>query len=316
MTDTTLEARIPPAKKFRDPEWTAKGERRGRVALARLETVWFNTGTLCNLACRNCYIDSSPTNDRLAYITAAEVAFYLDEIAREKFPVREIGFTGGEPFMNPEILEMVGDTLARGFEVLILTNAMTPMRHRREGLMALRARHGDRLRLRVSLDHYTKERHEKLRGPRSWQPALDSLLWLAANGFAVSVAGRTCWDETLPELRAGYGRLFRELGVTIDPANGEALVLFPEMDATADVPEITDACWSLLGVRPETIMCATSRMVIKRKGATRPVVVSCTLLPDDPQFELGPTLRDAHRTVRLNHPHCARFCVLGGASCS
>ena len=42
--------------KFRDPDATAKGEPRGRVAFERLDTLWFNTGTPCNLTCRNCYI--------------------------------------------------------------------------------------------------------------------------------------------------------------------------------------------------------------------------------------------------------------------
>jgi hypothetical protein len=57
-------------------------------------------------------------------------------------------------------------------------------------------------------------------------------------------------------------------------------------------------------------------MVVKRKGQARPAVVACTLLPYDPQFELGHTLAEALGTVHLNHPHCARFCVLGGAACS
>ena len=57
-------------------------------------------------------------------------------------------------------------------------------------------------------------------------------------------------------------------------------------------------------------------MVVKAKGAERPHVVACTLLPYDPSFALGPTLADSAGEVSLNHPHCARFCVLGGASCS
>src|SRR5690606_4138971 len=91
------------------------------------ETLWFNTGTLCNIECANCYILSSPTNDALAYLTAAEAAAYLDEIRDRALPVHEIGFTGGEPFMNRELCAMTGDALERGFEVLILTNAMRPM---------------------------------------------------------------------------------------------------------------------------------------------------------------------------------------------
>ena len=61
-------------RKFRDPFITVAGEPRAQVALRALDTLWFNTGTLCNLACRHCYIESSPTNDRLVYLTAAEVA--------------------------------------------------------------------------------------------------------------------------------------------------------------------------------------------------------------------------------------------------
>ena len=64
------------------------------------------------------------------------------------------------------------------------------------------------------------------------------------------------------------------------------------------------------------MMCATSRMVVKRKGQDKAVVVPCTLLPYDAAFELGHSLTQAARAVRLNHPHCAKFCVLGGASCS
>ena len=82
-------------RKFRDPLITVKGEKRARVALRSLETLWFNTGTLCNLTCQHCYIESSPKNDRLVYLTAAEVAEYLDEVAAVGFRTSLIGFTGG-----------------------------------------------------------------------------------------------------------------------------------------------------------------------------------------------------------------------------
>jgi hypothetical protein len=82
------------------------------------------------------------------------------------------------------------------------------------------------------------------------------------------------------------------------------------------VAEITTACWGIVGVDPADMMCATSRMVVKRKGADRPVVTPCTLLPYDEAFEMGETLAGATAGVALNHPHCARFCVLGGGSCT
>ena len=103
--------------KFRDPDVTAKGERRAVVALTHLRTLWFNTGSLCNIECRKCYMGSSPRNDRLAYITLAEVLSYLDEVRRENLPVEEIAFTGGEPFMNQQLPMMVEGALvaATGF---------------------------------------------------------------------------------------------------------------------------------------------------------------------------------------------------------
>jgi hypothetical protein len=97
------------------------------------------------------------------------------------------------------------------------------------------------------------------------------------------------------------------------------------MDLSADVPEITESCWGILHKDPKDVMCASGRMVVKRKGATAPVVLPCTLLPYDLAFEMGATLADAARAdggmfergaVKLCHPHCAKFCVLGGGSCS
>jgi uncharacterized Fe-S cluster-containing radical SAM superfamily protein len=310
-----IERPLDPAK-FRDPHLTARGERRATVALKRLRTLWFNTGTLCNLTCRNCYIESSPKNDSLVYLSAAEVSEYLDEIERDGLGTEEVGFTGGEPFMNPQLPAMLEDALRRGYRALVLTNAMRPMMKMAAPLLALKERYSRRLVVRVSLDHYSQSLHELERGPRSWGPAFAGLKWLVENGVVVHVAGRRFSGEPEAVLRAGYDRLFREYSIPIDASDPVQLVLFPEMDATKDVPEITTACWGILGVSPDAMMCATSRMVIKRKDAARPSVVSCTLLPYDPQFELGRTLREASGSVPLNHPHCARFCVLGGASCS
>ena len=154
-----------PDQKFSDPMTTVAGEARAHVALKQLSTLWINTGTLCNITCRNCYIESSPSNDRLAYITTAEVLNYLDEIADDALSVEEIGFTGGEPFMNAELIAMLDVCLARDFKVLVLTNGMRPMQRCKASLLDLHRRYGRRLTVRVSLDHYTAALHEEERGP-------------------------------------------------------------------------------------------------------------------------------------------------------
>ncbi|GGG47334.1 hypothetical protein GCM10010964_38390 [Caldovatus sediminis] len=311
---------LDPAK-FRDPRSTAKGEPRASVAPIGLRTLWFNTGTLCNITCRGCYIESSPRNDALSYLTLGEVEAFLEQAAAlPGASLREVGFTGGEPFLNRDLPAMLRAVLARpgGLRALVLTNAMRPMRRRERELKALRDEFGAaRLVLRVSLDHYDAAVHDLERGEGSFARALDGLVWLAREGFTVHVAGRAAFGrEDEAGLRAGFARLFAAHGIPIAAADPVALTLFPEMDASADVPEITTACWGILGRRPEEMMCATSRMVVRHRGAARPSVVACTLLPHDPRFRLGATLAEADRPVALNHPHCARFCVLGGAACS
>lgn len=301
---------------FVDPKRTLDGSPRARVRLELLETLWFNTGTRCNLTCENCYIESSPDNDRLMFISVADVLPFLDEIEAEYLPVRTLGYTGGEPFLNPDFMDILTLGLERGMDALVLTNAMRPMQQAERRLLDLQERFGERLMLRVSVDHFDPARHREERGKQSWTPMLRGLRWLSERGFALSVAGRTRWGEEDAELRAGYAELFDREGIRVDAHDPTRLILFPEMDPAAKVPEITTDCWNVLGKSPADLMCASSRMVVRRQGSTRPAVLACTLLPYDARFELGATLAEALGEVSLNHVHCARFCVLGGGSCT
>lgn len=312
-----MQATLSPLK-FQDPLRTAKGEERAFVGFERFQTLWFNTGTLCNITCVNCYIESSPTNDRLVYLTPLDVVPFLEELAALQPGPVEIGFTGGEPFLNPDIIEILTLTLERGHPVLLLTNAMRPMMRPRvqEGILGLIARFGDQVTFRVSLDHWSAPFHDQERGEGGFEETCQGLDWLAAHGAKLAIAGRTLWGESQDASQAGFAALIAARGWPIRLEDPLALVLFPEMDARIDVPEITPACWGILGVDPKGLMCATSRMIVKRKGANAPVVLPCTLLPYDTSFEMGVTLAESRTAVRLNHPHCAKFCVLGGGSCS
>ncbi len=308
----------PPTRKFMHPRLTSDGQDRASVALEQPKTLWFNTGTLCNIECASCYISSSPTNDSLVYLTLDDVLPYLDEIVTRGWPIREIAFTGGEPFMNRDIISMAREALRRGYEVLILTNAMVPMMRPaiQRGLSALQAEFGDRLTLRVSLDHYDAARHDAERGKGSFATSLNGMAWLRDQGIRMTVAGRLDWAADEADARAGFAALYAAHGFDIDAQSPLDTVLFPEMDEAVDVPEITTDCWDILNTSPASVMCSSSRMVVRRKGADAPVVLACTLLPYSPGFELGRTLEEAEAPVYLNHPHCAKFCVLGGASCS
>ena len=303
---------------FTHPGITAKGERRARVAFSGLKTLWFNTGSLCNIACANCYIASSPTADHFLYLSPDDMAPYLDEVdALSAAPV-EIAFTGGEPCMNPHFLRLSEMALERGHELLVLTNAMRPMMRPKvqAGLIDLHARFPGKLTLRVSLDHFTAEGHDAERGEGSFARGVEGMDWLTEHGFQTTIAGRAAFSESVEGAREGYRELISARGWRVDADDPAALVLFPEMDGGLDTPEITESCWGILGLDPDTLMCASSRMVVRRKGSERATVLACTLLWDDPQFELHDTLQGSLRPVPLNHSHCSKFCVLGGASCS
>jgi len=304
--------------KFEVRTTTAKGQARASVALTHAQTLWFNTGTLCNITCLNCYIESSPINDRLVYLTVDDVTDYLRQITERNWPVREIGFTGGEPYMNPQMNAMTRAALEAGYEVLVLTNAMRPMMRKsvRAGIEKLVDEFGDKLTFRVSLDHHSQQHHDEMRGKGAFDKTLEGMDWLASIGARMAVAGRMLWHDSETEERAGFAALFTMRAYDIDAMDPAMCVLFPEMDETVEVPEITTACWGILGKSPDDVMCASSRMVVKRKGADHATVLACTLLPYCEEFEMGETLQQAEGKVYLNHAHCAKFCVLGGASCS
>jgi pyruvate-formate lyase-activating enzyme len=271
------------------------------VKLEGLETLWVNTGTLCNLACTKCFMESTPTNDSLSYFPLAALEKILAEAPPE---LSEIDFTGGEPFMNPDIMPMLQAALGAGKRVLVLTNAMRPMQRHATALAGLIAAYPGQLSLRVSLDHYLPDRHEALRGADSFAPTINGLKFLAEAGATLSIASRTPWGETEAMMQAGFTRLFADHGLPAIP-----LILFPEMDSCASqaLPVTARAVADVPSEKP--LMCRTSRMVLLRKGETAPRIAPCTLLPDS-------TLAAWDEPVTLEHPHCAQFCVYGGASCA
>jgi sulfatase maturation enzyme AslB (radical SAM superfamily) len=302
--------------KFNDPYTTAKGEVRASVELKSLKILWFNTGSLCNLACENCYIESSPRNNRLSFINEKEVANFLTEIKEQSHPVELIGFTGGEPFANPYMISILRKTLEEGFEVLVLTNAYKAIKKYYESLLSLRDDFGDKLKIRISLDHYSQEMHEAERGKGTFQETLETIKFLVKNNIHTSIAGRSLKKEPSDLALQGYQDLLTSKAINLKLYLGENIVIFPEMDQNKDVPEITVGCWDILNINPSDQMCSSERMIIKKKGNTDLTVMPCTLLAYDEQFELGTTLKNSVKKVQLNHRFCAEFCVLGGASCS
>jgi sulfatase maturation enzyme AslB (radical SAM superfamily) len=299
--------------KFKDPILTADGNKRAFIEAKKIKTLWFNTGTLCNIECRNCYIESSPKNDRLVYLTFKEVKLFIDEVINKNLGSKEIGFTGGEPFMNKDILKMIEYSLSKNFKVLVLSNAMKPMLNRKEDLLRLNHKN---LTIRVSIDHYQREKHEEIRGKNTFDVMLEGLSWLNLNNFKYTLATRLLWGEQEDQLRDNFNQFINKYNLKLDAKSRKQLVTFAEMDENVDTPEITTACWDILGKNPDDVMCSSSRMIVKKKGMQKPSVIACTLLPYEDEFDLGESLTNSFQKIYLNHKHCSKFCVLGGSICS
>ena len=299
--------------KFNNLTLTAEGKARAFIEAKNLKTLWFNTGTLCNLTCKNCYIESSPTNDRLSYLSFEEYLKFIIEAKEERLNLLEIGFTGGEPFLNKDFPKMLNHSVQQDVEVLVLTNAMKPMLNKRSEILNLNK---DKLTFRVSIDHVDQKKHEKIRGQNSYKPMIEGVKWLRDNNFKMSIATRLMWGESEEHTRKAFKAFVLKHGLKIDANSSKDLVTFAEMDVKQDTPEITTDCWKILNKKPNSVMCSSSRMVVKKKGKKQPSVIACTLLPYDDAFDLGPTLKESMQRIYLNHPHCSKFCVLGGSSCS
>lgn len=139
------------------------GDRPARLPLLRLKSLWFQvTGLLCNLECTHCLVDSSPTNHRLEFLERDAVRRHLVE--GEALGVKEVYFTGGEPFLHREMPGILEDTLAVA-PATVLTNGtlITERLAVALGELARAARYS--LEIRVSLDHPDPARNDAVRGP-------------------------------------------------------------------------------------------------------------------------------------------------------
>lgn len=299
--------------KFENPSVTSNGKERASVTLSELESLWINTGSLCNLACKNCYIESSPKNDQLSFISIDDINKIMLEVVENKIDLKLVGLTGGEPFINPEIILILYAILNKGFNILVLTNATRVLVRHKKDLLDLKSKFPNQLHLRISIDHYQEKIHDKERGKGSFRNTIEQVKWLSQKGFQISIASRSLINEKVVESKKAHKNMFLSHGIDINI--DDKLIIFPEMTHNNNTPEISTECWSILNKKPKDLMCSSQRMIVKRKGVSKLTVMPCTLLAYEDQFILGDSLKTATKKVYLNHPYCSEFCVLGDANC-
>ena len=283
----------------------------GYIRPHALEELWFHTGTACNLQCPFCLEGSRPGDDRLQRIGLRDILPWLDEAVR--LDVKQFSFTGGEPFVVKEFVDIL-EHAARLRPCLVLSNGSDVVLKRLHQIARLR-HSPEPVSFRISIDYADRDLHDAGRGTGSFDHALESLRALHELGFHVSVARQLQPGEDTEETDRRFDRLLREAGLP----GSVRIVAFPDFGTPGevrDVPEITRDCMTRFHDEQSrrAFMCAFSKMVVKLNGQMR--VYACTLVDDDPDYDLGSSLADAMKQpVQLRHHRCYS-CFRLGASCS
>jgi len=200
--------------------------------------LWLYANFDCNLSCDYCCVRSSPKAPRRA-LGIERVRRIAIEAA--KLGVSEIFVTGGEPFMLPDIGEILA-ACAVSAPTTVLTNGMLFAGSR---LKTLRALQRERVTLQISLDSPTPERHDSHRGKGTWARARKGIELARAEGFRVRLAATVSTDAEAEEFRtfldahhfSEENRVIRRIALRGSAIQGIALAradLFPEVTITAE----------------------------------------------------------------------------------
>jgi len=308
VTEPADLSNYPPGSKTHDPS----GVERASVSLNKLTDLWFFTGTQCNLACVDCYTGSSPTNEKHKFITLADVKEYIH--VGEALGVRQMGFTGGEPFRNPHIEKIIEYALAFS-DVLVLSNGTKLARKKLEYLAIYSQDKSHDLKIRISLDSPYEQEHDAIRDPEGkqksvyWQ-AVHTLMTLSQLPVELSVAGQIPRGMSREECEQQYRKELGHIGL-----KDFSLELFPKFKPVGKIPTVTPECFPKLGRDPNSLMCSYQRMIVKTdKGMS---VYACTLTEDFPDFDLGSNLKKSlNKPVYLAAPICYTGCIAGDTNCS
>ena len=278
--------------------------------LESLDELWFQAGgTLCNLSCNHCFISCHPGNDNFGFMDLKTIRRYLQE--SQALGVKEYYFTGGEPFLNRDMLQVLEETLAIG-PATVLTNGTVFTPSSIKALRAISEQSLYSLEMRVSIDGYSPQTNDPIRGEGTFEKALEGVRMLVEAGFLPIITMAQTWPEeentrvfetfvtTLKE--TGYQRPRIKILPTLH-LGMEAERSRPYSQAERISEEMME------GYDSNQLLCSRSRTVTDRGVAV------CPLLIETPGAHLGDSLEDASGPFRLDQGACYT-CYVHGAICS
>jgi MoaA/NifB/PqqE/SkfB family radical SAM enzyme len=272
-----------------------------------LSTLWVQlTGTWCNLQCVHCINASGPKNPWLKSLDTKMVKRSIREA--ETFGVKEIYFTGGEPFLHEDIIELSAFALQVA-PTTILTNGTMINGTVADALAALASQTPYSLEIRVSVDDINPELNDRIRGKGSWFKALRAIQLLHARGLLPILTATEPVHESPSEAHSLYTR-FRDflLSLGIDKPRVKIIPIFPMgRMAVAGGPLLTDEV--LKGFDLSLLQCSETRVVAE--GG----IYSCPILAGLAEARLSEeSLQDSFKPCRLYHPACVT-CYHTGMTC-
>jgi len=276
--------------------------------LEHLDALWIQVaGTLCNLRCTHCFVSCGPGDDHHALMAREEVRGRVAEAL--SLGVKEFYFTGGEPFLHPEMLEILAETLPHG-PCTVLTNGTLFTRGRLETLRRLSDEARYSLEIRVSLDGYRAEDHDRYRGAGSFALAVRGLGLLAGHGLLPIVTVTQNTDEDPLVFRERYLAMLRSAGLPRPRLKVLPLFLlgretertrgYSPAESLLDLPAAA--------FDPARLQCHSCRAV------TSHGVFVCPLLVDEPSARMGGRLDQALGPFELSHGACYT-CYATGMTC-
>ena len=280
-----------------------------RAPLVSLDTLWFQVaGTLCNIECRHCFISSSPTNRSHEMMTLEQVRRSLGEAAT--LGVREYYFTGGEPFLNRELLEMLEDTLRQG-PATVLTNGLLITEAIAHRLRALADGSDYSLDLRVSIDGWDAATNDPIRGAGTFDRIMAGVSRLAEAGInPVLTVTEACAGAASRDGRARFLAFLRQAGLRQPRLKVMPLLRLGAEQTRTRAYETWEslAGRTLTPAEAEALQCSSTRMVTARG------VYVCPILVASPDARMATSLAGALRPFELSHRACYT-CHVEGLSC-
>lgn len=280
------------------------------IYLDALDNLWFQvSGTVCNIACEHCFISCSPTNHSFEFMTLEQVNKYLDESV--EMGVKEYYFTGGEPFMNKQILEILERTLEYG-PATVLTNGMLIKPETAGRLSDIERQTIYSLEIRVSIDGYTEEMNDAIRGKGVFKKAMAGVKRLVDHGFLPIITVTKTWnDHQDAEVLNGFMETlkshgYRHLRIKILPS----LKIGKEAIRDRGYEKYEYVTEEMMpGFDTGVLICSNSRI------ATNRGVFVCPILIESPDAKMGDNLKEATKGYQIKHQACFT-CYMFGAICS